>query len=356
MGQEAEQLEQEFGSAFVGGDENFDEPMSAEDQALHDAEMNDAVDEAPEAPALEAVAPVAEPEPAITQEDVDEVAALEPNAGSEAEAGIELAADPEPAPEPAVAGNIPKARLDREIQKRRELEQQLQALQAGKRVEEVVAEDKPIEVQIDAEAITRALDMNLDGKNTEAAGLLIEQMQNAVSNAVTQTKTQMREELKASTDAAVSTAVGQVSAQANQTTYEATVAQIETDYPIFNPDVEGFNPELASRAGNMRDALVRDGLSQAEALTEAVEITLGRYAPEHLKQPVAAAEAGQAPAGQTARERKRNIDAANAQPSRVAGTPNATEDAGRIDLDKLTDEEFDALPESTIAELRGDTL
>ncbi len=57
------------------------------------------------------------------------------------------------------------------------------------------------------------------------------------------------------------------------------------------------------------------------------------------------------------KSRKRNAKDAKKQPPDAAGTQsnkNAENDADEIDIDSLTDEEFDALPEATKARLRGD--
>ncbi|QIB67164.1 hypothetical protein [Kineobactrum salinum] len=104
-------------------------------------------------------------------------------------------------------------------------------------------------------------------------------------------------------------------------------------------------------------------------MTRAVDRTIRLERPELIKgaeeesaaatdtaAATAAATAATKAAEKTVSQRKANAAAAAAQPTRAGGKPNAQEDAGTLKLDTLTEEEFDALPESTLAKLRGDDL
>jgi len=343
------------------GSEGFDDldTLSPEEQAIYDAEM--AGEDLPEPP-NEEPAPVeaAEPqpddpppgaeaagEPEVTAEDLEKVPHGTEAASSEVEETEE-----QPTPEPPADHMIPKARLDRELAKRRELEQRLQELESSRKVEEVAAEDKPIDLSevIDREAITKALDINLDGKNTEAAEILIGEMSKAVAAGVSQGRAQMREELSATSEAAIAKAVGTVTQRSVEDEYNAAVDQIEAAYPVFNPESDQFSDELSSKAVAYMKAFREDGDSPAEAMRNAAELALSRYAPELLKK-TGAPEVTPNQPGEN--ERRRNADAAAAQPTRTAGRP-AREEPATIDIEKLTEDEFDALPESTKAELRGD--
>lgn len=343
-------------SPYVGSDAFDDMELTAEEQAIMDAELAGEV-EAPEAPPaaepteefVKDEAPVEE----ITPADAEAVAAENPEPEPEVPDGTgdnEVKPEETPAPTPH---QIPKARLDREIQKRRELEQQLAELQSVKRVEQAI-EDKPIDLSgsVDMEAITKALDMNLDGKNSEAAAIIAEQLQNAVKFGSEATRDQMKELVAASTEAAVNQAVGQVRQQSVATEMETVIAEIEQDYPIFNPDAEGFDQALVDRAQTMRRVLEADGAAPAEALREAVNLTISRHRPDLVKTPAPAPT----PAEKTeAKARQRNAAAAEAQPPRQAGQANGKEGT-TLDINNLSEEEFDALPDSVLAELRGDQL
>jgi hypothetical protein len=52
---------------------------------------------------------------------------------------------------------------------------------------------------------------------------------------------------------------------------------------------------------------------------------------------------------------KKNVEASNAQPPKLnQGESGGKSSSEMVDVNKLTDEEFDALPEATRARLRGD--
>ena len=340
-----------------GGDALADEALSPEEQAIYDQEMNEAADpsEAPPIPAAEAdEIPVPdEPEvaPEITQEDVEEVEGL-----TEPEAPHETS---EPAEAEAPAPTIPKSRLDREIEKRRQLEAQIAQLSAKKKVEEaVVADDTPIDLgnSIDAEAITKALDMNLDGKNSEAAAIIVEQLEGAVQAGVQAGRTQLRQELDAKVAQGVQSAVAQTGARSEQALFDEAVTNIETKYEVFNPDSANYEQTLLDSAGALMQAYTAQGMSQSEALTKAAENTIKLERPDLVVDSAqASSEPPPAPNKGTPAQRKANAAAATSQPPRDGGK-TASGNESTIDLDSLSEEEYDALPESTLSQLRGDML
>lgn len=351
--------EADLDSPYIGA-EAFDDEMTPEEQALYDAEMNESGEDfevdadfvdadeqvsTPEEDAAELEAENPEPEPEVE------------TPTDETEEGDVTAEESDVPHETQPDLRIPKARLDQEMAKRKHLEQELAELRAARKVEEATAEDTPIEVQFDTEAITRALDMNLDGKNSEAAAILVEQFRNAVTAGVQQGRSQMRAELDARTDQAVSRAVSQVSAQSTEQQYMDAVTEVESKYGVFNPEDPGFDGDLATKAVTLMNAFREEGATPAEALREAAELTLMRYRPELIR---AAASAAPAAAltprtTPTPESRARNAAAAAAQPPRQTGKTSTADDS-RINLEGLTEEEFDALPDSVLAELRGDLV
>ena len=362
-------------SPYVGGAESFDDELSPEEQAIHDQEMAGELDESPETPPpaaeeQEEFVPdeqVVEDPPTITDEDKAAVEAENvPHGTGEASTTVENSeaaapADPPPTPR-ATEPTIPKTRLDREITKRRALEQELATLKAAKKVEAV--EDTPISLEgaVDMEAITKALDMNLDGKNSDAAAILVEQLTNAVQTGVEAGRSQMRELVNANREQAVADAVGTIKKETANSELDVAIDTVEETYPVFDPAHESFDADLIERANNMRRALEADGVPAAEALKEAADLTILRHRPDLVQDKIDAAkqQAGEQRAeeqAQTATQtaRARNAAAAQQQPPQGRGVPNA-EERGGIDLDSLSEEEFDALPESTLAELRGDIV
>ena len=92
------------------------------------------------------------------------------------------------------------------------------------------------------------------------------------------------------------------------------------------------------------------GHTPAEAVKRAVEDTLKVLAPEKL---VAEKPAAKKPSREQEKRSnlKTKVEAANKMPP-VPKTTNSEEPA--VNLDTLTEEDFDALPESVKARLRGD--
>lgn len=339
-------------SPYIGGDV-IDDTLSPEEQAVYDAEMKGVVDDA-------SVVVVADDDeaptpPVITEDDVTEVTGVTPAVTEEPPAATAQEQEQPP------AITIPKARLDREILKRRELEARIVELEAGQRVAAVVQpDDAPVEIQVNSDDIVKALDIALDGKATEGAALIVAQIQNAVNSAVTQTREQMREEMSARVEQGVARAVGEATRVGTQETYDATVTQVEADYPVFNPDVPEFDADLFDSAVALMQSYTKRGDPAHVALAKAAKNIIALERPDLMKKETttddSAADAiAAAKQAATAAQRGKNAAAAASQPVRAGGQSAASEN-GKINLDTLTEEEFDALPESVLRELRGDLL
>jgi len=129
--------------------------------------------------------------------------------------------------------------------------------------------------------------------------------------------------------------------------YEAVVDQVELLVPELNPKHEEFSDDLLADVSAIRDGYEARGVAPAAALKRALKYVLGRdifdeksmrreSIPEKRKTDV-----------------KANVEAAKKQPPDTDKSA-PTEKALSIDVSKLSDEEFDKLPEATKKRLRGD--
>lgn len=148
---------------------------------------------------------------------------------------------------------------------------------------------------------------------------------------------------------------------------ESAIARLEADHPVLNPKSEMFDKSLVTYVLAEQQLLVKtEGYSPSAAMALAAQNVLGRFNP-------AASEAGDGEEAdekakglsKAAEERKtaqvrKNLAAAKAQPSNMKDvgldSDKAGQNTGLPDVTKLSQEEFNALPEKTRARLRGDEL
>jgi hypothetical protein len=235
---------------------------------------------------------------------------------------------------------IPKSRFDEVLRKSKELEARLKAAES-KGEEKDDDTDKSEAYDFDAKE-REYQDLVLDGEADKAAQLRSEirseerkQFLAEAQEFATKTSSRSREQ-----DALLDAA----------RMFEEAVPQLKQGSDVYDE-------KLTAAVVQLRDDFIASGrYSAVEALNKAV--------------PLALYEAGiqlevEAPANKPAakkvsiRKKKAVADkvkAAKAQPADLEGEGEATRDKKDINLDELTDEEFDALPARTLARLRGDIV
>jgi hypothetical protein len=140
--------------------------------------------------------------------------------------------------------------------------------------------------------------------------------------------------------------------KAEQQSFQQVVSEMERNYPALDANSDEANEDAILYVVAKRDALIRAGQPLAEALRNAVGQAAKVFGLGGDEQP-------SHNANQTAQNRKeqalqRNAQAANAQPPQVAGLGNRATAPQRMDVSKMSEAEFEALPESEKARLRGD--
>jgi len=140
---------------------------------------------------------------------------------------------------------------------------------------------------------------------------------------------------------------------------ELTIERMEEKYPVLNSENEEFSQELVDDILDKQAGLMqRERLSPSKALAKAVESIMKRTttkgdAPE--KAGLAAAQGGVDRKGSAV---AKNVDASKRQPGSLKDVGMDSDKAGQNaptpSAEDMTFEEFNALPESTKAKMRGD--
>lgn len=235
---------------------------------------------------------------------------------------------------------IPKARFDQVLNKNKALQAKLAALEA-KTAKSDEGEEEAEAYDFDAKE-AEYQDLILDGETKKAA--------------------ELRREIRAAERAEIMAEVNKSTTESNAQDRVADALQDAAQewydaYPPLNPDSANFDKDLTADIVRVRNGLIASGSNAVDALNEAVELQLARRG---LIEPEGQTKEKPKPAAR--QKRKKNtvaekLKAQRSQPAEQNGegaATRATED--EIDLDKLSDEEFDALPAKTLARLRGDIL
>jgi len=219
------------------------------------------------------------------------------------------------------------------------------------RFDEVLAKQKALQKKLDEalapkiEDVNEAPEFDFDAKELEYQNLIMEgenakatQLRNDIRQAE---KQQMMFEMQAK--------MGQTVAQSTeQQQLQAKALELEATYPELNQADPNFNQDKTNEVLELRDAYMVQGFTGADALQKSVNILMGKAAPT---------EPAAKPVNKKIVEKKkiantnRKIEAAEKQPPAMKGK-NKTDK--KVDIDKLSIDEFDALPAETLRRMRGD--
>ena len=257
-----------------------------------------------------------------------------------AEAEEETAAEvEEPAPKkPSVT--VPKSRLDEEIAKKKALQKRLDELEAQK----TPPEDAPEAFDFDKSEIEYQ-QLVLDGESEKAAALR-QQMRVAERQQIAY---EMRKEM---TDT--------VTKNAQETALATAAQELEAAYPVFDQNSESFNQELTQEVVELRNAFMAQDYDAVDALNKAVNFVVktNDLAPISDETP-ALAQTSKPPQATTDKKRKevsRKLKAAESQPPEMPGESSASRGEKAVNVDNMTEDEFNALPDATLKRLRGDLM
>ena len=239
-----------------------------------------------------------------------------------------------------VSHMVPTARLA-EVTKKAELALQ----QRDERIRELERNQKSVDAQKDAAALdteiaaleTALEEARVDGNKERAAQLsrdirLKERQVNLIETRTmsAQARESAREDMR----------------------YEVALEQLLIKYPVLDDKNEAHDKVLEDEVIELMTGFQRNGLKPAAALAKAMV-----YMEPRLKATLGEEEAPAKKGDRNQKQVGKNIDAAKKIPASL-GQKGADSDKKGVSevkaFEKMTDEERDALPESTRARLRGD--
>lgn len=141
--------------------------------------------------------------------------------------------------------------------------------------------------------------------------------------------------------------------------YQRVSDQLVSRYSAFQQNHEDFNGALVDEVLDLSAAYEAKGMRAHEALQKAADIMVRAYNLQPVGQTRPAvtppAEAPAKPSGTPRKtDVKRNLETQKAQPPELAATGAGNKDLAAVDLDSMSEEEFEALPAATLRRLRGD--
>ena len=271
----------------------------------------------------------------IVSEDEQSTEETEP----EAELEEELEEEPVAAEKPAKKPMVPKARLDEVLAKQKALQKQLDEINAANEK----AEEAPESYDFDAKEVEYQ-NMVLDGE-TEKAVALRREIRKAERDTL---EYEMRQEMSQT-----------VNQDRQMTALQQAANAMEAAYPVFDRNSDDFNEDMTNEVVELRDAFIMKGYEAVDALSKAAKYVVKDHDLDQVQESAPSLAGKAQKSDELAKKRSqvsKKLKAAEAQPPELPGESSSNHGEKRLDLSRMTEEEFDALPEATLKRLRGDIL
>ena len=231
---------------------------------------------------------------------------------------------------------IPKSRLDEVLAQNKALKKRIAQTEEA----EKAAEEAPEAYDFDAKE-DEYMDAVLDGDKDKAKAIRkeIRQAQR------TQIETELTKDIES-----------KVTRSSTETAIRDAASAIEEAFPIFDSSSSEYNKELTDEVNKYMTGFISAGQNPVEALEEATTYVLQK------NNMLDSSTVADVPAlGQSKEQKKRSevskkLKAADAQPPELPGESSAAKGEKALDVNNMTPEEFDALPEATLKRIRGDVL
>jgi hypothetical protein len=315
------------GDTVAGSKPTDDEESEASDEASEETEASDDSEEGAE-----------EAEGASSESEEEEAEAEEASDGDKAS---DSKRSDEKATERAEQ-RIPKTRFDEVNARRKAAEEELATLKA-----QLDAGEQAKEEQYDFVAAEEAyIDLVLAGKTKDA---VIKRSEIDAAKMA-----QWQRESLTQTQESISTS------QLKQD-LAVIVKEAEASYDEFNPDSDNYSDDMVDEVQTFYQGyLTRQDLSPQQAFRMALDTTVRLYGLNPLGQEAPAAEPEQQPKKvlKPKSDMRNKVKLAKKAPQDPGKAGAAGDAAGeeRFDISNMTDDELDALPESTLKRLRGDVI
>ena len=228
------------------------------------------------------------------------------------------------------------------------------------RLDEVLAKQKALQKQLDdytkaqEEAKQQLPDYDFAAKEAEYQTLVLDgEAEKAVA-----LRNEIRQAEKDQFMFEVQQKMGQTVQQSQEMTeLQAKAAEIQAAFPVLDENSAEYDVDIQNEVVALRDAFITQGYVPADALTKATEYTMAAKKPELLNTQAAPSKATEETKKVQELQQKANVskklEAADSQPPQMKGesTGNKTKN---LDINKLSEKEFGALPKDTLKRLRGD--
>ena len=253
----------------------------------------------------------------------------------------------EPEPEPALSDEpdtkkpmVPKSRLDEVLAKQKALQKQLDDLKAS----QVQQEEAPETYDFSAKEVEYQ-NLLLDGESDKAAAL----------------RAEIRRAERAQIEYELSQKMQQTVTQNQQmTALQQAASELEANFPVFDQSSDQYNAEFTQEVIDLRDAFIVKGDNAVAALSKAAKFVIREYGLDtELPSLASKTTPKQKQVDEVAKKRAevtRKLKAAESQPPELPGESSANRGERMIDVNSMSEDEFNALPEATLKRLRGDIL
>ena len=252
--------------------------------------------------------------------------------------------EPEPEAKDKQHGNIPKSRFDEVIAERNaeceqnaELKRRLQALEAASNTKEPEAKKEEAK--------------DVDALELECANLMLEGDVEKAVKLRTQINAAIREQAEAAAEQRLEAREVARTQKAQAAEMATVAAQITKDYPYLDTeDGAMVIPQITA----LRDAYVAKGESPAAALRKAADFIAPKFDPNPQDKADDEDKPEPKTDTRTARAIERGLKDSAAQPPQMSGVGNRAMETVKRDVTRMSEEEFEALPESEKRKMRGD--
>ncbi len=237
--------------------------------------------------------------------------------------------------------------LEKEREQRATLEAQLAQYQKGQTIAEVNKEITALEqnvLKLEKEYAAAIV----DGKTDEAATLM------------SQIRKAERDMAESKSDMKIQAAEIRATERAR---YNVALERIESTFPVLNPDDDAYDQAVMDEVAELKEAYQLKGLTPTAALQKAVKLIVGTA---NTKQEVATTSQPRVNPEQVAAERKsaavkKTADAVQKTPPAAdkIGEPSDKMGGGKVDaaaVMRMSQKDFAALNDETLAQLRGDVF
>jgi len=308
----------------------------SDDNNTPDIDRGDELDTTPEAD--EVVAPVVKADPVVEVDPVDpDVEPEEEDDKPEAKAKK---------PDARIPLSRHKEILEKERSARSDLERQLAQYQQGKQVADLNADITAVETKV-------------IGLEKQYATLLTDGEVDKASAVMTEIRRLERDMSDYKNDMKIQAAESRATERAR---YNISLERVEVAYPQLNPDHDDFDADLLTDVADLKTTYERKGMTPTDALQKAVKRLAGA---ETKRQEAAVEVTPNVDAKAVAAERKK--DAVGKALAAIDKTPPSTAKVGMDsdraggsmnakDVMKMSYKDFSALPEESLARMRGDEL